>query len=209
MHRSAYRYALILILLVSSTLACSFFNNISRQAGEIQGTAVGVATQAQALATTGSQLLGTAEAFATQNPGLFQTAEAFATQQGPKLLATGQALATSNPGFLQTVEAAITQGLPTGEAPQDIPVYQADQALDLYTANATITYHTPADLQTVVDFYRTEMANNGWTLDEGSTVEAANVVVLTFQKPERTANVTITYNTSNNNTYVTVLVTNL
>jgi hypothetical protein len=42
------------------------------------------------------------------------------------------------------------------------------------------------------------MANNGWKIDDATTVETENTVMLNFNKPDRIVNIIITSDTNNN-----------
>lgn len=233
MENRTFRYIWIISILIGASLACSTLNqvNYARQTAQAVVTEVkGIATQgapllqtAQAFATVeGSQFLGTAQAFATQNPGLVDTAQAFVTEQGPGLIATAQAFITQEgPGALATAQAFATQhpdlaatgwalatqaasGSEATQKPPDIPILPSDQISNLYTTRETVTYFTSQSFTQVVDFYKTEMKNNGWSRVAEGSVQTANVAVLNFTKLNRTASVVI--NNNPGSSQVTVII---
>jgi hypothetical protein len=206
MTNRTYRYALIAILLFSVTLGCSLFSQLGKQFGEARATVGGVATDVQ----EGRNLLGTARAIATDagssgliqtaqalattagESGLLNTAEAFATQQGPGLMETAQSFATEQgPGLMETVQAAATQAAPLlGETPADIPL-MTGQKENFVGTRQLVSYSIGASFTDVVDFYKKEMVNNGWVKTNEENVSGTNLVILTYQKDNRTASVTI------------------
>lgn len=225
-----------ILTLLGALLACSFVNNISQGGREAIGTAQSVATDAKQLnnlAATGqafvtqaegSGLVQTAQALATQadQSGLQETARAVATQAEQSGLGeTAQALVTEAPGFVETFQAAFTSQAPElqgtlqalaaqlasalGEAPADIPVVQADR--ENYKAGSNyVTYTTSLAYRDVVVFYKTQMANLGWTSVEEGNVESSQTTLLHFEKPDRKASVTLTANPSTGKTDVTIMV---
>jgi len=206
MPQKTYRYALFAILLFSATLGCSFFSQLGKRIGEARGTVGGVATDmqegrdllgtARAITTDvgGSGLIQTAQALATSagESGLLSTAEAFATQQGPELQATLQTFATEQgPGLVETAKAMATQAAPMlGETPADIPLMSGTKE-NFVGTQQLVSYSIAAKLNDVVDFYNNEMVKNGWEKANQDTVSSTNLVVQTYQKPGRTASITI------------------
>ncbi len=220
MINNRYRMILVLVLLVGAGLACESFSAISRDYNKVRGTAESIATQAEKIIT---QAKGIATEFSEGE--LVATARTIATQQGPGVLATGQSLATqaSKEGYLQTVEALVTQGprelIPTFQAvatqylfpappPEDIPIISDDEVSNLFTNQATISYHVSLDLPSVTSFYRNTMPQFGWTdvSDENSISDQASI--LKFFKPERVATIALTSNPVNLQTIVLITLTN-
>ncbi|MCS7285783.1 MAG: hypothetical protein RMK30_07195 [Anaerolineae bacterium] len=72
--------------------------------------------------------------------------------------------------------------------PEDIPIL-AD-ASDMMTMEGFISYKSAASFQEAVKFYKEKMPANGWAPAEGS-LEMENMVMLNFEKGDRTASVTI------------------
>jgi hypothetical protein len=123
-----------------------------------------------------------------------QTAEAIGTQAG-ELATAAQGFATQveGSGFEQTAEAIGTQSgddgdLLLGDIPEDIPVYPENETM--FALEGTISYFSPDSFQQVVDFYKQEMVNRGWSEASGSA-ETSDSVVLIYQKDSRRATVTI------------------
>lgn len=203
-----------------------------KQGQELIQTGQAVATQvlgneivqtARAFATEqGSELLATGQAFITQEgPGLLATGQTIATEQGPSLLATMQAAATQQgPGLLETMQAAATQIGPglegtmqavatqaasPGGAPADIPQVEGGKT-NLIATNSFVSYTTPLDLRSVMDFYEREMPNNGWTkVEQGSVVSAASAIFI-YEKPGRRATLTISADTGVGATLVVIAI---
>jgi hypothetical protein len=83
----------------------------------------------------------------------------------------------------------------------DIPI-MAD-AQDKSSFGEMLSYTSPSDFATVVDFYKTEMSNNGWQ-PSGEPMEVEGLASLEFTKDTRTAQVMITYDSDTQLTSVTV-----
>ena len=166
MKRRSFRLGWVVAVLALASLACT--------CGLVQGF-----TQAQEGLQTAQSLatqVVTVQALATQvaTSGAIETLESAATQA-----------ATS--GALETVEAVGTE-VEFGEAPADIPVMEG--ADNLFAAKELVNYTTGADFNAVVDFYKQEMIANGWA-DSDSPIEAPGTAILTYQKENREAIVTI------------------
>jgi hypothetical protein len=83
----------------------------------------------------------------------------------------------------------------------DIPI-MAD-AQDKSSFGELLTYSSPSDFATVVDFYKAEMPNDGWQ-PSGEPMETEGLASLEFTKDSRTAQVVITYDSDTQLTSVTV-----
>jgi hypothetical protein len=192
--------------LLSLTLACNLISNVSNQVNEVKDTAVSVATQVG----EGQKWLGTAKAVATEvgNSGLLETAQVYATQVGESgFLETAQAYATENgPGMIETAKAIATQ-IPsnTGEIPDDIPVVPGENE-ELFGSNELVSYTTGMDFNAVVDFYKTEMPNNGWEKGDQDSLETSNIAYLYFKKQNRSASVVISINPLTSKTLVVITI---
>ena len=220
MPKRGFQLAWLACLTIAVGLACNLLSSVNQDLQSARETAQsavtnvgGLVTQASGLATEiggssflqtaqavvteqGSQLLSTGEALATEaaQRGLLETAQAYATENGSELLATGQALATqaSESGLMQTAQAMATEGVSVGQAPPDIPVVSEDSLHNFFGTDVLISYTTDLDYQTVLNFYKTEMINNGWTANLDSTQEHESNAELHFDKPDRTVTVEIT-----------------
>jgi hypothetical protein len=190
------------------------------QAQDLLATGQGVATRAvesglvetaQAVATRAAQagLDETAQAFATQfeESGLQQTAQAVITQQLPGLGATAQAIATNQgPGLIQTAQALATQfASSVGDVPADIPLV-AGEKQNYNSTEFFVTYSTPLGLAEVLDFYRTEMPNQGWTEIEEGSLETDQSAILNYDKADRSASVVLTSGAAAGGTIVAVTI---
>jgi hypothetical protein len=193
---------LVVLILIGSTLACSI-SGISKQTRSVEQTAQAIKTDVGGIASAGGSLLSTAQAVQTQHPGVLETVKAFTTQGAP-LISTIQAVATNNPGLVQTAQTIIEQEIPTGEAPIDIPIYNPDQAQNYFGSNQYIFYITPNEYAKILDFYKTQMLNNGWQYLESDSHEYANAAQLNYFKDNRIATINLSINPLNSTTVVVI-----
>jgi len=205
MNRSTYRFLLIFPFLLLLTLACRTISGIGEQVEDVKGTAQSVATQAVGIVTQGAPLVATLKAASTQLPDLDETVQAFTTEN-PEIIETLQAFSTQNPSLVQTVQAVATQGFHLGEAPEDIPLPAENEIRTFFASEDFISFSTSADYQSVIDFYKQNMPLAGWESDQGPSFELGPTALLTFQKPDKTAVISITNNTENNSTVVLIYI---
>ena len=203
MSKTKSQVILLISILIFASLACNTLTGIANDATNIRDTAQSAVTQVGALVTNAS-------GFATTvgESGILETAAAFATEQGPAVRSTMEALGTelAESGFLETAETAATAGLDLGNAPEDIPVPSEDVVSNFVGSVDVVTYNTTLDFDSVMNFYKEEMINAGWTLLPEMTDEDARPAVLFFTKPERTARVTLTPNPLGEGTIVFILI---
>jgi hypothetical protein len=179
-----FRFALLICLFLSATLGCQFIQNI-RSTVQLASTGVAVATDIGGIIT---QIVP---------PGMEETIQAG--------MPTFQAAITE---IAPTFEAGITEIAPTFEAlsteiytspeqaPADIPIMPGETSAFVGQADS-ITYVIDADFNKVVDFYKSEMPNKGWTASDTGSGPSASVpgmsnVELHFTKDTRKATVVIT-----------------
>ena len=204
--RSKHLRALwVILLLFAFTLGCGLFSGIGGQIDEAKETALAFATEAQ----QGYSVLATARAIATVagSSGLVETAQALATTVGDSgLLATAQAFATEQgPELMATAQAALTQAAPIlGEAPTDIP-FLGGKLAALVTSEFFISYATQTGFQDVVNYYQSEMPQNGWNMGAEQTF-ANRLSIVEYEKTDRIATVTVTANPINNKTMVVIAI---
>lgn len=189
MKPQTYRIALFALVLLI-TLACQSISNIQDQVEEVQTTAQMAATQAIGLVTQAGDLATQAVLLATQGAPLLETASAFATQ---------------NPGLETTLQALPTTLAGQGDAPADIPVVDKSSMTLYYATKDSVSYATTQDFQTVVNFYKEQMPINGWSVDEGFSLETTNTAVYSYKKDNRTATLTINAN-ADGKTYVVIAI---
>jgi hypothetical protein len=67
--------------------------------------------------------------------------------------------------------------------PADIPIYP--EYTNFMHLSNSIGYLAQADLQTVTQFYQTEMLNQGWTQSKEPITYAAAAIVLHYEKADR------------------------
>jgi len=193
---------LVILLLVVSSLACSI-SGIRQQAQTAVQTAITLRTEVGGYVNTGSSLIKTAQAIATEHPGVLGTAKAIATQ-GASMISTIQAVATYSPGLVQTAQAFIGQEIPTGEPPADIPILPQDQVQNYFGSSQYIFYNSPTKYSQVLEFYQTEMANNGWQFLQNDSHEYANAAQMNYFKDARTATINLSLNPLTTTTVVVI-----
>ena len=193
---------LVILLLVVSSLACSI-SGIRQQAQTAVQTAITLRTEVGGYVNTGSSLIKTAQAIATEHPGVLGTAKAIATQ-GASMISTIQAVATYSPGLVQTAQAFIGQEIPTGEPPADIPILPQDQVQNYFGSSQYIFYNSPTKYSQVLEFYQTEMANNGWQFLQNDSHEYANAAQMNYFKDTRTATINLSLNPLTTTTVVVI-----
>jgi len=133
------------------------------------------------------QGLQTVQAAATElaTSGALETIQAVVTQGGFE--ETAQALATQVEAATQPTSSG---GTTLGDAPEDIPVLEDTQGF--FGSADVVSYFTSDEYKSVLEFYKTEMAANGWAEDGSQTsVETADAAVLYYTKDSRQAIVTI------------------
>jgi len=195
-------FYLITLLLIASTLACGI-SGIGKQASSIEETAQALKTDMGGIVTAGGSLLNTAKALYTQHPGVLETVQAFTTQGAP-LISTIQAVATDNPGLELTAKAFVEQEIPTGEPPADIPIVNPEQVENYFGSSQYIFYTSPMEYAQLLEFYKTEMPNNGWQYLESVSHEYANAAQLNYYKDNRIATINLSMNPLNNTTVVVI-----
>jgi len=232
MRQNAYRYAWLIVILLSTTLGCQLVSRIRETRDKVEGVATDVKAgqnmlgTARALVTQvgSSEMLKTAQALATEvgesgllqtaiavateeGPSALATAKAFATQEGPALEATAKAFATQEgPSLQKTAQAAMTQAAGAmGKPPDDIPIV-AGNVEDLLTGEFVVSYTVPMSIQDVADFYKMEMPANGWKAVEQGNLESDSLIALNYEKTGRAAAVTITTNPVNKKAVVFILI---
>ncbi|HET7376208.1 MAG TPA: hypothetical protein VFK30_05840, partial [Anaerolineae bacterium] len=89
-----------------------------------------------------------------------------------------------------------------GKAAADIPILP--DAKNNSAMGDLTTYTSATVFDDAVNFYKTEMVKNGWTADANSSMSAPNFATLSFKKDTRTASVSITFDTSSNETTVLI-----
>ena len=193
---------LIILMLIATSLACSI-SGIGKQVRSVEQTAQALRTDIGGIVTAGGSLINTAQALETQHPGVLETVNALATHGAP-MISTIQAVATDNPGLVQTAQAFVEQEIPTGEPPTDIPIFNRDQIDNYFGSSQYIFYISPTDYEQVLDFYKTQMPNNGWQYLESDSHEFANAAQLNYYQDNRTATINLSFNPLNNTTVVVI-----
>ncbi len=201
MRRNSPTFVVIFILTLA-TLACSI-SGLQSQANSAEKTANAFRTQVGGVVSQGNSLLQTARAVETEHPGILETVEALGTQAAP-LLGTLQAVGTDNPGLVQTAQALIKDKLPTGQPPEDIPIYNREQAQDFFGSSQYIFYTSPSAYAQVLNFYQVEMPHNGWQYVETGSHLYANAAELKFTKDNHLTTINLSLNPLNNTTVVLI-----
>jgi hypothetical protein len=172
------------------------------------------------------ELQQTALVLLTEVPveGLEETAVAAMTDiPAEDMMKTAEAFATTMPveGAVETAEAEFGDVIPgfgegdtppegnnppggmQGEPPPDIPVLDDNE--NMFASKDMVAYNSSLPYADVVEFYETEMVGNGWTLPEDQGFEDDTTTLIFFEKPERSAMVTIT--NENDVRTVTIMIT--
>ncbi len=194
------------LLLLVATLACSIAG-IRQQVSSAEQTANALKTKVSGVINAGGALVDTAQALETQHPGILETVKALGTKGAP-FLSTIQAVATYNPGLVQTAQSFIKGEIPTGEPPADIPIFNREQAQDYFGSSQYLFYTSPSAYNQVLDFYKTEMPNNGWQYLASESHEYAHAAQLNYSKDKRTATIDMSLNPLNNTTVVIINILN-
>jgi hypothetical protein len=218
MQKNKFKLIWAITFLLGLSIACETFSAINRDYKEARSTADIIATKAQ-------QIITQAQGAATQisDSQAAQTAHALATQYGPSLVETGQSLATQveEEGYLLTAEALVTQGsaelLPTIQAlttqhldtappAEDIPILTSGEVTILITNQYMVSYYVQETISQVLDFYQTNMPNNGWIDVSNSADITEDAAVLKFFKPDRVASITLSENPLGEQTVVLITI---
>jgi hypothetical protein len=103
------------------------------------------------------------------------------------------------PFTIELPEEATASG---GGLPEDIPL--TDDAQEMTSMLGFITFMSPSTPEEVAEFYKVEMANNGWS--EVSADEMAGMFVLEYTKDGRTASLMISEDSETDKTSVLITV---
>lgn len=218
MQKKKFKLIWVITFTLGLSIACESFSAISRDYDEARSTADAIATKAQ-------QVITQAQGAATQisDSQAARTARALATQYGPSLVETGQSLATQaeEEGYLQTAEALVTQGsaelLPTFQAlatqrldpappAEAIPIIASGEVTNLVTNQYIVSYNVQETFPQVLEFYQTNMPNNGWIDVSDPADVKEDTAVLKFFKPDRVATITLSENILGEQTIVLITI---
>ena len=92
-------------------------------------------------------------------------------------------------GDIQATTEAFTESFTSGEAPEDIP--RIDDRQDMLVSANIVSYSTPLSFDEALAFYQEQMPANEWDPNQDSTVISGDMALLTYEKPDRTAIVTL------------------
>jgi len=179
-----FRYLLLICLFLAATLGCKFIQNI-RSTVQLASTGVAVATDIGSIIT---QIVP---------PGMEETVQAGMPTFQAAITEIGPTIQAGITDIAPTFESLSTQMYTSPEqAPADIPIMPGETSAFVGSAES-ISYVIDVDFNQVVDFYKREMPNKGWTAVESDTGPSAAVpgmsnIELNFQKDTRKATVIIT-----------------
>ncbi len=187
-----------LIALLAGSLACNAVTNAlggGNAQRDAQATADAVLTEAASqlngVEATAEEELATPEA--TLDLGNLDTPEVTETEAG---------------GTDNSAEATATEDtLGFGSAPADIPVMTTGTNENMFASEALVSYLSSESFQDVTNFYKEQMPANDWKAVPESSIETTDAVILTYDKPDRTAIVTLSVDTSSKKTVVLVTLT--
>jgi len=115
----------------------------------------------------------------------------------------GDLLNMGDLGDLQATAQAMQEGFEPGEIPPDIPVVEAPKE-GLFSSKNLVNYVTQMPLDAVLAFYQTQMPKNDWNPREENNVINEKVSILNFDKPNREAVITLSFDTEKNKTIVLI-----
>lgn len=173
-------WLLVGILLISS--ACSLFstvlNPVDKAVSEIEdlATQVDVDQLGEELSTLATELPSTLEAMPN----------------------------VDDLGDIQATADAFQESFTSGEAPPDIP--RVDEREDLFASQDIVSYSTTLSLDEVLAFYQEQMPINDWQPVPDSSVIMAESVILAFEKPNRSAFVTLNLDPQSGKTLVSIVI---
>ena len=141
-------------------------------------------------------LIATVNALSTEiarvNP--VATAEAFATQMALSEINESAAPVEETPAPINTITPTEGRYGPDNSIlPEGIPIPDKDVE-NFYSTSNFVSYATKHDIQSLTQFYITQMTENSWTNIEEGTYISENDALLNFEKPDRTAIVSIQFN---------------
>ena len=96
------------------------------------------------------------------------------------------------------------EALAAGQPPEDIPVPDNAEELQVIDFMGMITFLSPDSPQEVADYYKTEMPSNGW--NEISADEMAGMSSLEYSKGDRTASFLISTDQETGKTSVLITI---
>lgn len=193
--------------------------SVATQAGGIITQVEGAATAldesaametAKAFVTEqGPAALSTIQALGTQlaESGYLPTFQAEITERVPQAMETFRALATqaAGSGAMQTMEAVATEqgdeiqatlrALPTiglNNPPEDIPLPDEAGLSGLFASESFVTFQSPQDLRTLVEFYENALPQRGWSRDSDGNLETDSLAISNYIKENRRATLIVT-----------------
>jgi hypothetical protein len=101
-------------------------------------------------------------------------------------------LVSCAPAFISTP----TETPPITDIPADIPIYSDHSHVLVLSDNdpySSYSYRAYADLETVSQFYQTEMVNQGWEQTQESISYGTTAIILHYKKDSRKAIIDMEY----------------
>ncbi len=136
-------------------------------------------------------------AVASQLPeGALETLQAAATQLPPGAAETALAAIpqAAGSGLLETAQSALDEAgagqLGTPGAPADIPVLTGEKTIIVETEDIA-QYASNQPYADLVNFYKTQMPNNGWQFQPSDSNEADEYTTLVYRKGRQVATISI------------------
>jgi len=154
----------------------------------VEGSGIGQTALALATEFQVSGMLETAQSGAAEKgPELLQTVQYFASEQAPKLIGTAQAITTRYP------------------SPSDLPVMEGEIS-GFQSSPDNVSYRIDAKMQDVVEFYKNEMPNSGWSPIISASLINENGALIHYEKRDRKAVLAINIDPDTNNTIVQITI---
>ena len=203
-HNHYHPYALILSIFLTIGAGCAIIPENQPLTGTLVTPTATLSSNEQAEL----ELLETAQALATKMAASdpIATAAAIVTIQiGSD---NNESRTNSNSGQIETITPTDERKGPDNSIiPSDIPLPEGD-LLNFYGSLSFISYSTRAEINSLSEFYITQMQINKWKIEESGTFITESIAQLQFIKPERKASVTINDNPISESVSVVITIQN-
>ncbi len=175
--KPSWLYILVGILLFTS--ACSLFSSLVNPVDKAVSEIEDLATQVDV-----DQLEEGLETLATELPSTLED--------------------LGDLGDIQATAEALEETYISGEAPADIP--RVDERQDLLVSQEIVSYSTAMSFDDVLAFYQEQMLLQEWNPTQENNVITDETVILSYEKANRTAFVTLSVNPVTDDTVVLVTI---
>jgi hypothetical protein len=105
---------------------------------------------------------------------------------------------------LAAATAAVQENI--AALPTDVPIHPLAEKLKFAAGNTYITYEVPGGMDTIIEYYRTELAGLGWE-KKGNSPETPLGGALSLLRSKSDKNISVTIQSIPESEYVRVLIT--